>query len=237
MTALQKLQPDVTIVKPISDYMDPIMEVCYEPSPPDFTIRFIISAIVSAEPASFSASIYHPPTLEQRARSMQLHEQRALLLRLLFTFIIAIPTFIIGVVYMSLVPSSNQTKQYLMMPMWDGNASRSEWALFFLATPIYFYGAGLFHRRSIKEIKALWRKGSTTPIIKRFTRFGSMNLLVCTASIYALSYELIPCVTRYLAEYPSPSFLPSRFSLLQRHDHLRAVVQRKIRHISTMSCS
>ncbi|OJA14676.1 hypothetical protein AZE42_02391, partial [Rhizopogon vesiculosus] len=184
MTTLQQLQPEVTIVKPISDYMDPIMEVCYEPSPPDFTIRSIISAIVSAEPRSFSASIYHPPTLEQSTRSLQLHEQRALLLRLFFTFTIAIPTFIIGVVYMSLVPSSNQTKEYLMVPMWNGNASRSEWALFFLATPVYFYSAGLFHRRSIKEIRALWRKGSTTPIVKRFTRFGSMNLLVsCGVSV------------------------------------------------------
>src|ERR1700709_2744603 len=105
MTALQKLQPEVTIVKPISDFIDPIMEVCYEPSPPDLTIRSILSAIVSAEPTSFSASIYHPPTLEQRTRSMQLHEQRALLLRLFCTFIIGIPTFIIGVVYMSLVHS------------------------------------------------------------------------------------------------------------------------------------
>ena len=180
MTALQKLQPEVTVVKPISNYMDPIMEVCYEPSPPDFTIRSIISAIVSAEPTSFSVSIYHPPTLEQRTRCMQLHEQRTLLLRLFFTFIIAIPTFIIGVVYISLVPSSSRTRKYLMAPMWNGNASRFEWALFFLATPVYFYGAGLFHRRSIKEIRLLWKKGSTTPIIKRFTRFGSMNLLVCT---------------------------------------------------------
>ena len=157
------------------------MEVRYQPSPPEFTIRSVISAIVSAELTSFSASIYHPPTVEQRARSMHQHEQRALLLRLFFTFIIAIPTFIISVVYMSLVPGDNQTKQYLITPMWGGNASRSEWALFFLATPIYFYGAGLFHRRSIKEIRALWRKGSTTPIIRRFTRFGSMNLLVCAA--------------------------------------------------------
>ncbi|KAG2156045.1 heavy metal translocatin [Suillus clintonianus] len=180
MTALQKLQPNVTMIKPLSNHLDPIMEVSYKPSPPDFTIRFIIATIVSVEPESYSVSIYCPPTLEERTRSMQQREQRALLLRLFFTFIIAIPTFIIGVVYMSLVPGANQTKQYLMEPMWNGNASRFEWALFFLATPVYFYGAGLFHRRSIKEIRSLWRKGSTTPIVKRFTRFGSMNLLVST---------------------------------------------------------
>lgn len=178
MTALQRLLPDVAIIKPLSNHLDPIMEISYKPSPPHFTIRSIILAIVSVEPTSYAAKIYYPPTLEQRTRSMQQREQRALLLRLFSTFIIAIPTFIIGVVYMSLVPSGSKTKQYLMEPMWNGNASRIEWALFFLATPVYFYGAGLFHHRSIKEIRSLWRKGSTTPIVKRITRFGSMNLLV-----------------------------------------------------------
>ncbi|KAG2118762.1 heavy metal translocatin [Suillus discolor] len=178
MTALRRLQPDVAVIKSLSNQLDPIMQVSYKPSPPDFTIRSIISSIVSVEPTSYSVSIHCPPTLEELTRSMQQREKRALLLRLFFTFIMAIPTFIIGVVYMSLVPSP--TKQYLMEPMWKGNASRIEWALFFLATPVYFYGADLFHRRSIKEIRSLWRKGSTSPIIKRFTRFGSMNLLVST---------------------------------------------------------
>lgn len=180
MTALQRLQPDVAIIKPLSNHLDPIMEVSYKPSPPHFTIRSIISAIVSVELTSYTVSIYCPPTLEEFTRSLQQRERRALLLRLFFTIIIAIPTFIIGVVYMSLIPGGSSTKQYLMGPMWKGNASRIEWALFFLATPVYFYGAGLFHRRSIKEIRCLWRKGSMTPIVKRFTRFGSMNLLVST---------------------------------------------------------
>ncbi|OJA14680.1 hypothetical protein AZE42_02396 [Rhizopogon vesiculosus] len=202
MTALQQLQSDVTIVKPISDYKDPIMEICYEPSPPDFTIRSIISAIVSAEPTSFRASIYRPPTLEQRTHSMQLREQRVLLRRLFFTFIIGIPTFIIGVVYMNLVSSNYQTKKYLMAPMWNGNASRTEWALFFLATPVYFYGAGIFHRRSIKEIRALWKKGSMTPIIKRFTRFGSMNLLV-SSGVSVAYFSSIALLALAATEAPS----------------------------------
>ncbi|KAF9221949.1 heavy metal translocatin [Gyrodon lividus] len=180
MDALGKLQPQLSVTKPFVDHTDPVIEISYEPAPPNFTIRTIISSIVDADPASFKASLYRPPTLEQRTRSMQLREQRTLLKRLLFTFIVAIPTFIIGVVYMSLVPSGNATRDYLMEPMWNGNASRIQWSLFFLATPVMFYGAALFHRRSIKEIGALWRKGSTTPIIKRFTKFGSMNLLVST---------------------------------------------------------
>lgn len=187
MTALKKLQPDVTIIKPLSNHLDSVIEVSYMPSPPYFTIRSIASTIVSVDPTSYSVSIHRPPTLEERTRHMQRREQRILLQHLFFTFIITIPTFIIGVVYMSLLPAGNHTKLFLMQPMWNGNASRIEWALFFLSTPVYFYGAGTFHRRSIKEIRALWRKGSTTPIIKRFTRFGSMNLLVC------ITLPTLPC--------------------------------------------
>ncbi|KAG1779710.1 heavy metal translocatin [Suillus placidus] len=202
MTALQKLQPDVTIIKPLSNHLDSVIEVSYMPSPPDFTIRSIIFTIVSVEPTSYSVSIHRPPTLEERTRRMQRREQRVLLRHLFFTFIIAIPTFIIGVVYMSLLPAGNHTKLYLMQPMWNGNASRIEWALFFLATPVYFHGAGTFHRRSIKEIRALWRKGSTTPIIRRFTRFGSMNLLVSTGVTVAYFSSIVVLV---LAAIQQPS--------------------------------
>jgi P-type Cu+ transporter len=83
-----------------------------------------------------------------------------------------------GIVYMTLVKDSDPNQHYLMEPIWAGNVSRSEWALFFMATPVMFYSAYVFHRRSIKEIRALWRRGSTTPIWRRFVRFGSMNLLV-----------------------------------------------------------
>ena len=110
---------------------------------------------------------------------MQTHEQRVLLYRLVIAIIIAIPAFIIGIVFMSLVKDGNSTKTFMMQPIWAGNTSRSQWALFFLATPVQFYSANMFHRSSIKEIRALWRKRSTTPILKRFVRFGSMNLLVC----------------------------------------------------------
>ena len=177
LDALHDLFPKIAVTKPFTDHTDPLIGISYEPAPPDFTIRTIISRIVSVDPA-FAASLYRPPTLEQRTRSMQLHEQTIILNRLLFTLVIAIPAFIIGVVYMSLVPSGNPSKSYLLEPMWNGNASRTQWSMFFLATPVMFYGAGLFHRRSIKEIAATWRKGSSTPIITRFTRFGSMSLLV-----------------------------------------------------------
>lgn len=183
------LQPFVvsgqlTVDNPIMNYLDPILQVTYTPSSPAFTIRSIITAIAHAKPPSagthYSATLYTPPTLEDRTRAMQQHEKHLLLRRLLFSVIVAIPTFIIGIVYMSLVPASDPTRQFFMRPMWTGNTSRAEWALFFLATPVMFYSAGMFHRRSLKEIRALWRPGSRTPVWKRFVRFGSMNMLVST---------------------------------------------------------
>ncbi|KAE9410496.1 heavy metal translocatin [Gymnopus androsaceus JB14] len=157
----------VTIIKPIQSHDDPILTISYKPDPPSLTVRHI-----------FEASIYHAPSVEDWSRLIQRREQRNLLLRLLFTVIVATPTFIIAIVFMTLVRKGNPMKNFFMEPIWTGNTSRAQWALFFLATPVMFYSAGVFHRRSIKEIHALWKKGSTVPILKRFTKFGSMNLLI-----------------------------------------------------------
>ncbi|CCL99412.1 uncharacterized protein FIBRA_01430 [Fibroporia radiculosa] len=182
MNALSSFGDRVTVEKPLTTHTDPILRISYLPEPPAFTLRQIIRAIsLSPESATpFTVSIYHPPSLEDRARYMQDREKRHLLQRFFFALIVTIPTFIISIVYMDLLPSSNTGRQWFERPMWSGNASRATWSLFFLATPVMFYSAGTFHRRSIKEIWALWRPGSKTPVLRRFIRFGSMNLLVST---------------------------------------------------------
>jgi Cu+-exporting ATPase len=68
---------------------------------------------------------------------MQFHEQKVLLLRLIFAVVCAVPTFVLGVVYMMLVPKENEVRSYLMEPMLVGNVSREQWALLILATPFY----------------------------------------------------------------------------------------------------
>ena len=178
VTALESIGSSIQIIKAITSYTDPVLEISYQPTPPSFTIRHIIAAIEGSKSPPFQVSIHRSASIEERARSIQAREQRALLHRFLVALVIAIPTFIIGVVFMSLVKGDNATKDFFMQPIWAGNTSRSQWALFILATPVMFYSANLFHSRSIKEVCALWRKGSTTSILKRFVRFGSMNLLV-----------------------------------------------------------
>ena len=168
--------PDVAIEQPPSQ-AEPIIKITYVPNAPDFTIRSIIATIDALNP-SFSTNMYIPPSIEQRSQMMQKHEQRRLMIRLLFSFIVAIPTFLVGVVWMSLVSSTNNVRQFFEQEIWAGTATRADWVLFILATPVFFLAADVFHVRAIKEIRILWRRGSKVPVLQRLYRFGSMNLLV-----------------------------------------------------------
>lgn len=203
MAALSALGPSVIIDKPLISHTDPILRVTYVPSPPSFTIRTVIQTITNASnpEAPFTVSVHHPPTLEVRARAMQMREQNRLLQRLLFSVIVAIPTFIIAIVYMSLVPSGNETRRFFERPMWAGNAARVQWVLLFLATPVMFYSAGTFHRRSLKELWALWKPGSRTPVWKRLVRFGSMNLLVSIREFIVIRFANAVHVLRFRREF------------------------------------
>ncbi|KAJ5728514.1 hypothetical protein N7493_004844 [Penicillium malachiteum] len=175
--------PNVTVEESPSE-KNPILRVTYTPEPPSLTIRNILASIDEANGA-FSASIYHPPSIEDRSRAMQLHERSRLLLRLIFVFLVAIPTFIVGIVFMSLVSSHNPIRQYLEQKIWSGSVTRTEWALFIMSTPVMVFGTDVFHVRAMKEIHALWRPGSRVPILRRFYRFGSMNLLISAGTSVA----------------------------------------------------
>ncbi|KAL2755564.1 hypothetical protein ACRALDRAFT_1043306 [Sodiomyces alcalophilus JCM 7366] len=180
--SLAAFKPDVEILsEPTME--NPKVKIKYVPDTPTLTIRRILSAIEATDPA-FQASIYHPPTLEERSKAVTARYQRQLLLRVIFSLIVAIPTFIIGIVYMSLLPNSNPGKRYLMSP-WVSGLSRIQIALFILATPVYFFGADVFHIRAIKELINLWKPGSRTPILRRFYKFGSMNLLISLGTTIA----------------------------------------------------
>ncbi|KKY26166.1 putative copper-transporting p-type atpase [Diplodia seriata] len=165
-------------VEGIPTLKEPILQIKYTPNvPQNFTIRHILKTISDVNPA-LEPAIHHPPTLEERARDLHARERKRILLRLGLSVAVSIPTFIIGIVFMSLVSSKNTARMFLMEPMWSGGVSRTQWALFILATPIYFLAADTFHKRAIKEVRALWRRGSRTPILQRFYRFGSMNMLM-----------------------------------------------------------
>ena len=137
----------------------PRVTVSYYANPPDVTIRHIVSAINEADPA-FSASVYHPPTDEERSSKIRRKHRNEILRRLVLAVVVAIPTFIIGIVYMSLVPKTNTTRMWFEKPIWTGNVTREEWALFIMTTPVYFFAADFFHSGALKDLRSLWRRKS-----------------------------------------------------------------------------
>ena len=174
------------------DLDQPVIAVSYFPSAPELTIRTIIGAISKVD-KSFTVSVYHPQSIEQRSRKMRSKERRSILRRLLLSYVAAIPALILGIVYMNLVPKHNPGYIHLMEPL--HGVARLDWATFVIATPIYFYGADYFHRRTIKEIYALWRPRSSVPIIRRFYRFGSMNMLISLGTTVAYFSSLAQLIT------------------------------------------
>jgi P-type Cu+ transporter len=137
-----------------------------------------MSLSCKSHPSPFRAHLYHPPTFESLSQAAQTRERQVLFRRLVLNVIVAIPTFLIGVVFTSLLPSQNSVRKYLQTSIWSGTTTRAVWALFILATPVQFYCSLTFHRKAIKEVSALWSPHNRAPIWKRFVRFGSMNLLM-----------------------------------------------------------
>ncbi|KAL8643701.1 MAG: hypothetical protein Q9226_008176, partial [Calogaya cf. arnoldii] len=163
---------------------EPRIRLTYTPSPGSLTIRDIVSTINGVH-EKFDTQIYHPPSIEDQSRLMQAREKKVLTRRLILCFITSIPTLLIGVVWMSLVPATNSIRKYLEAAVWSGTVTRAQWALCILATPIMFCAASVFHVHAMKEIRALWRPKSQVPILRRFYRFGSMNLLVSAGTSVA----------------------------------------------------
>lgn len=174
LSRLEALNTSIEISKAPS-LRDPILNLSYTPRIPEITIRTILETISSVD-SKFRTTVYHPPSIEERAKAVRAREKWQVLYRLILSFVAAIPSFLIGIVFMSLVPSKTKGRQYLMEP-W-ANVSRAEWALFIISTPVYLFSADLFHRRALREIYLLWRPKSSTPLLRRFYRFGSMNLLI-----------------------------------------------------------
>ncbi|KAK9240244.1 hypothetical protein V1525DRAFT_370438 [Lipomyces kononenkoae] len=159
-----------------------IIRLSYVPSVPSVTLRRIIEDL-SGLSSQFTFTIIHPPSLEERAQQIALRERRRLVLRMVLSVVVAIPTFILGVVMMMLLPSSNYYNQYVMQPIWAGRVTRGVWALFLLSTVVYFFAADIFHLKAIKEVRSLWKAG--VPFSRRLLRFGSMNLLMSLGTTIA----------------------------------------------------
>lgn len=140
---------------------------------------------------TFNCDIVEPITMEERLNILSKKEVTSVARRLIIAFIFAIPTFIFGVVSMSLLSKSNKFRIWMGRPIWAGNVSRETWVLLFLSTPVYFFAADIFHKKALKEIKSLWAFKNSYK--KRFFQFGSMNMLMSlgTTISYVASIALL----------------------------------------------
>jgi P-type Cu+ transporter len=209
-SALQSLGTNISIVKLLLSRSSPVVTIVYHRSPPSFTICTIMSIISSTSSPPLNISVYLPPSVEQLACHALSRQTRALSFRVILSTIITFPAFILGIYFTKFVPANNVARLYLTEPMWIGNVSRVVWALLFLATPVMFYSASIYHHQSLKEIYSLWKRGSPTLLLHRFTRFGSMDLL---ASLFfvamRLVLSLIPSRKRYPLAPPCRTLRPS----------------------------
>lgn len=191
----------------------PRISLRYKPASPTLTIRRLKFVIESADPVIVS-SVYHPPSMEERSHAIQRKESVRILRHLLFTLVAAIPSFIIGIVFMSLVAADNPTRRWFEQPIWAGDAMRMDWAMFIVTTPVMFYGASIFHTRALREIWALWRPQSKVPVFKRLYRFGSMNLLISAGTSVAYFSSLAILIMEATA---SPKVEDAHMSTQTRH--------------------
>ncbi|CAD1808266.1 heavy metal translocating P-type ATPase family protein [Candida parapsilosis] len=182
----------VVVHDPIS-LKHPVINFTYIPST-DVTARQIIMDLnhlrdngtggyIIDENGSFSCELVKPVSVEEHIRKLTRSEVMNLALRLILATVFAIPTFILGIVAMSLLSKDHPLRIWVEQPIWVGNASRASWILLILSTPVYFFAADTFHRKAFKEIKSLWLHKSSFK--SRLLKFGSMNLLMSLGTTVA----------------------------------------------------
>jgi len=104
------------------------------------TLRYIpnhtlnIRAILSGVPRPFTATFHRRPSMYSRSRKIQRQEAKKTLRLFLASTVFTIPTFVIGVVGMLLLPQSHPFREWCEGTGWWGGASRAVILLWVLAT-------------------------------------------------------------------------------------------------------
>lgn len=162
----------------------PITTLVYTPRPPlNFTLRSLRTSIESLGPFTIH-TITTASTISILSAQSQARESKKIKIHLLLTLIAAIPTFLIAIVFISLLSSSHPINIYFSTPIW-GQATRATVALFVITTPVQFGVGSLFYARAFKGIKNVWKRGWK----ERLLRWGSMDTLVAlgTSAAYFAS--------------------------------------------------
>ena len=158
-----------------------VSKITYRPSK-SLTIRKILDF-----PSPINGVIKKHPSIHTLGRESQRREAKSLSRLLLLSFIISVPTFIIGVVGMTLLPKSNAFRMWCEEVVFGG-CQRAILALFVLSTLSQVAVNQYFIVKSWKTMKTTVK----TWHWRRLVSFGSMDLLVAlsTTTAYLASLGL-----------------------------------------------
>ncbi|KAG7196067.1 uncharacterized protein KQ657_000078 [Scheffersomyces spartinae] len=192
---------DAIVLEDEATLNNPIIKFTYIPGG-EITVRSIIKdlnhltlskeggfVVDYAQKAKFNCHLTSEETIDERLKKMSRRELHNILIRLSIASVLAIPTFIFGIVGMALLPKSNGFRKWTEHPIWAGNTSRNNWILLFLSTPVYFFAADIFHKKAIMEMKAIWWNNSSWK--RRLFKFGSMNLLMSLGTSVAYFSSIV----------------------------------------------
>ncbi|KAF8323395.1 heavy metal translocatin, partial [Clavulina sp. PMI_390] len=196
---------------PVTKVKD-LTTVAYIPSP-ELNIRTIL-----AFPPPLKVSLFTPPNASSRSREIKLRETKHLELLWAASFLLAIPTFIIGVVGMDLVHPGNPFRTWCEQPIWGG-AMRSVIALWVLATVMQVLVNRLFYVRAYKGLGLSGALTRTATSRKwrwsKLIHFGNMDLLVALSTTVAYAASLgmmtrdIQRGAEYVMQYGSSTYFDS----------------------------
>lgn len=190
------------------------LKIIYKPSiTSGLSIRNFIEIIDSVD-SKVTVSVAEKESLQDHINNIATKELKNIAIRLMITFVFAIPSFIFGILVMSLLPKNNTLKQKMERKT-IGNASVLMWILFAVSTPVYFGVNMIFHKKAFKELRVLWKmnilfdhsnKGFLSgfnwkSFLKRFVKFGSMNMLISlgTSVAYFASVAMVILSTKQAA--------------------------------------
>lgn len=169
-------------------------------SPGTMNIRRILEGLSQVSP-EYYPSVTKSQSLAEKGQKIQQREVRVLQWHFVIAFLFAIPTFIIGILGMVLLPHHNAFRRDIMTPVW-GAANKGTIALWPLATVVQFGAGRLFYERAFSSIRPLVRRlfSSTSRHAapsrltwRSFLSFGSMDLLVVlsTTTSYFASIAML----------------------------------------------
>lgn len=157
------------------------------PLPQHLTLRQLIGEIEEQDPA-FSVHLVKQPSPATQSARMARKELRSMMARLLLAFLFVPPTLLIAVIVPTFLSKTHHLR-FTLETRLSGQATRADFILLGLATPVQLFVGSIFHTRALKSLKSVWRKGRKWS--DRFLRWGDMNVLVSLGTFVAYIASLV----------------------------------------------